>query len=98
MDLRKLSEQEEMILFDKYKSEGSIAARNTILEHYLYVAQIVAKKFVGRGVDFEDLYQVASVALVNAIERYDHDRGIKFISFATPSIIQSAHSVLKQSP
>jgi len=85
--LRKLTEQEERILFEKFKMDGSIAARNTILEHYLYVAQIVAKKFVGRGVDYEDLYQVASVALVNAIERYDHDRGIKFISFATPSMI-----------
>lgn len=85
--MRKLTEQEERILFDKYKSDGDITARNTILEHYLYVAQIVAKKFVGRGVDFEDLYQVASVALVNAIERFDNDRGIKFISFATPSMI-----------
>jgi len=85
--LAKLSEQEEVLLFEKFKTNGDIDARNTILENYLYIAQIVAKKFVGRGVDYEDLYQVGCVALVNAIERFDHNRGIKFVSFATPSLI-----------
>lgn len=85
--MRKLTEQEEKLLFDEYKNKGSIHARNTLLEHYLYIAQIVAKKFVGRGVDYEDLYQVASVALVNAIERFDNTREIKFVTFATPSLI-----------
>jgi len=85
--LQKLTEQEEKLLFEKYKKEGSIEARNRLLENYLYIAQIVAKKFVGRGVDYEDLYQVGSVALVNAIERFDADRDIKFVTFATPSLI-----------
>lgn len=85
--MQKMTEQEEKLLFEKYKKEGSIEARNRLLENYLYIAQIVAKKFVGRGVDYEDLYQVGSVALVNAIERFDADRDIKFVTFATPSLI-----------
>lgn len=85
--MQRLTEQEERLLFEKYKNEGCIDARNTLLENYLYIAQIVAKKFVGRGVEYEDLYQVACVSLVNAIERFDPERGIKFVSFATPSLI-----------
>lgn len=85
--MQKLTEQEEQLLFRKYKQDGDLEARNLLLENYLYIAQIVAKKFVGRGVDYEDLYQVGCMALVKAIERYDTDRDIKFVTFATPSLI-----------
>jgi RNA polymerase sigma-B factor len=53
----------------------------------LYLAQIIAKKFVNRGIEYDDLYQVATIALIKAIERFDTGRGVKFISFATPTII-----------
>ena len=85
--MQKLTEQEERELFAQYKETGDIAIRNRLLEQYLYIAQIVAKKFTGRGVDYEDLLQVASVELVTAIDRFDPSRNIKFSSFATPSLI-----------
>ena len=50
-------------LFEKYKETGDIALRNQIAEKYLYIAEILAKKFVGRGVEYDDLYQVAALAL-----------------------------------
>ena len=84
---QKLTDDEIKKLFDEYSQTGDIAARNTLLEHYLYMAQIIAKKFTGRGVEYEDLLQVASMALVKAIERFDPSRGIKFTSFAAPSLI-----------
>ncbi len=73
--------------FDEYYRTKDLTLRNDILVHYLYVAEIVAKKFVGRGVDYDDLYQVASMALVRTIERFEPGRGIKFTSFATPSLV-----------
>lgn len=85
--MAKLTTEEECILFEKFKLKNDLAARNLLVESYLYIAQIVAKKFIGRGVEYEDLFQVASVALVNAIERFEPDRGIKFVTFATPSMI-----------
>ena len=84
---QKLTDDEIKKLFDEYSQTGDIAARNKLLEHYLYMAQIIAKKFTGRGVEYEDLLQVASMALVKAIERFDPSRGIKFTSFAAPSLI-----------
>ena len=61
--------------------------RDAIVEAYLYIAEIVARKFSGRGVDYDDLYQVAALALVKGIERFDAGKGIKFASFITPTMV-----------
>ena len=42
-------------LFRQYKETKDIALRNRIAEQYLYVAEILAKKFAGRGVEYDDL-------------------------------------------
>jgi RNA polymerase sigma factor, sigma-70 family len=83
-DLKKVPDGD---LFKAYIKTKDVRIRNELVERYLYVAQIIAKKFVGRGVDYEDLYQAASLALVRAIERFDPEREVKFTSFATPSLI-----------
>ena len=46
-------------LFRRYKESGDISLRNQIVEKYLYIADILAKKFVGRGVEYDDLKLVA---------------------------------------
>ncbi len=73
-------------LFKRYKESGDIALRNQIAEHYLYIADILAKKFVGRGVEYDDLKQVASYALLRGIDRFDLDMGMQFTTFITPTI------------
>ena len=73
-------------LFAEYKRTGDVALRNRIAEHYLYIAEILAKKFVGRGVDYDDLYQVACLALLKGVERFDPSLGMQFTTFITPTI------------
>lgn len=73
-------------LFIRYRQTGDIAIRNEIAEKYLYIADILAKKFVGRGVEFDDLKQVASLALLRGIDRFDPDLGMQFTTFITPTI------------
>ena len=46
-------------LFNEYKKTGDAALRNRIVEHYFYIAEILAKKFSGRGVEYDDLLQEA---------------------------------------
>src|SRR5262245_28889989 len=46
-----------------------------ITRHYLPMARRVASRFAGSGADIEDLTQVACLALVKAIRRFDHERG-----------------------
>ena len=76
----------DQLMFE-YCRTRDIALRNELLNHYLFIAEIAAKKFVGRGVDYDDLLQVASLALIRALERFDCTRNVKFGSFATPSVI-----------
>ena len=73
-------------LFKQYKESGDIALRNKIAEKYLYIADILAKKFVGRGVEYDDLKQVAALALLRGIDRFDPTLGMQFSTFITPTI------------
>ncbi len=81
------SSEENKVLFEEYSKTRSIELRNQIVEKYLYMVELLAKKYVNKGVDYEDLYQVGSIALVFAVERFDPSRGFEFTSFATPTII-----------
>lgn len=73
-------------LFQQYKESGDIALRNEIAEKYLYIADILAKKFVGRGVEYDDLRQVAVYSLLRGIDRFDPALGMQFTTFITPTI------------
>jgi len=74
-------------LFRIYIENPSVKNRNVIVAKYLYLAQIISKKFLNRGVDYDDIFQVASIALIKSVERFRPERGVKFVSFATPTII-----------
>lgn len=74
-------------LFIKYKNYPGKENRNEIVNKYLYLAEIISKKFINRGIDYEDIYQVACIALIKSVERFDIEKGVKFVSFATPTII-----------
>ena len=82
-----LNDMTEQEFFLRYREDPSDGLREDILKKYLYIAEIVAKKFSGRGVEYDDLFQVASLALIKAVDRYEPDRGVKFASFATPTLV-----------
>ncbi|MGI6668496.1 MAG: SigB/SigF/SigG family RNA polymerase sigma factor [Acetivibrionales bacterium] len=74
-------------LFEKYARERDVEVRNEIVKKHMYLAEIISRKFLNRGVDYDDIYQVACVALIKAVERFDPGKGFKFASFATPTIV-----------
>lgn len=74
-------------LFEQYKDNPTIDKRNEIVEKYLYMVDILIRKYMGKGVDYDDLYQVGAMALVSAVERFDPSKGFEFSSFATPTIL-----------
>lgn len=77
---------DDTVLFERYAETKDVALRNAIAEKYLYMAEIMAKKFANKGVEYDDLYQIAGLALVKAVERFDPKMGLKFVTFATPTI------------
>ena len=74
-------------LFDRYAKTRDVGVRNQIVELYLYMVDILIRKYLNKGVEYDDLYQVAAMALVSAVDRYDADKGYEFTSFATPTIL-----------
>lgn len=74
-------------LFEEYNRTRDVELRNRIIEKYLYLVDILIKKYLNKGMDYDDLYQVGALALVFAVERYDASKGFEFTSFATPTII-----------
>jgi RNA polymerase sigma-B factor len=53
---------------------------------HLRLAESIARRYYGRGIERDDLVQVANLGLVNAAKRFDPDMGKDFISFAVPTI------------
>lgn len=81
-----MTEEETTALFYKLRESGSNAVRNKLVENYFYIAEILAKKFSGRGVEYDDLLQVASEALISGVEKFDPDLGNRFTTYVTPTI------------
>lgn len=73
--------------FIEYKKHPTIELRNKIVEDHLYMVDILIRKYLNKGVEYDDLYQVGALALVQAVERFDPDKGYEFSSFATPTIL-----------
>ena len=81
-----MSQDEVNELFREYRKTGSVAVRNKLVENYMYIAEIIAKKFAGRGVEYDDLFQVASEALISGVEKFDPDLGNRFTTYITPTV------------
>lgn len=74
-------------LFRQYAETKDPKIREKLITDNLYIAEILAKKYVNRGIEYDDLFQVASIGLIYAIDRYDVTKGFEFSSFATPTIV-----------
>ena len=73
--------------FEELARTGDLELRNKLITDHLYIAEILAKKYVNRGIEYDDLYPVACMGLVFAIDRHDVSKGYEFSSFATPTIV-----------
>jgi RNA polymerase sigma-B factor len=82
-----LFEGHEKDLWRRFRRERDQRARDALVGIYLPVARRMAKRYAGVVEPYEDLAQVASVGLLNAIDRYDPALGTPFIGFAKPTIM-----------
>ncbi len=74
-------------LFQMYSENRSVDIRNELINRHIYIAEILSKKYINKGIEYDDIFQVACLALVYAVERFDPSKGFEFSSFATPTIV-----------
>lgn len=65
---------------------GDKEARDRLVEENIGLVWSVAKRFAGRGLDMEDLFQIGCIGLIKAIDKFDTDFNVKFSTYAVPMI------------
>src|SRR5256714_10470258 len=66
---------------------GDGAARSALIQRFLPLARNLARRYLRSSASVDDLMQVASLALVKAVDRFDPDRDVAFSTFAVPTIL-----------
>lgn len=66
--------------------EGDKAARDTLVEENLGLVWSIVRRFTGRGVEAEDLFQIGSIGLLKAIDKFDPGYEVQFSTYAVPMI------------
>ncbi len=89
-----LSYQEEIELGRRIK-KGDKEALNELIKHNLRLADSIAYSFQNRGIELDDLRQIANEGLIKAASKFDPDKGYKFSTYATWWIRQSLFRTLE---
>lgn len=82
------SGQERMVeLFKEFQRTQDPRIRERLILLHKNLVYSLSKRFANRGEPLEDLIQVGMIGLINAIDRFDPERGIRFATYATPTIV-----------
>jgi RNA polymerase primary sigma factor len=82
LDKKEEYSEEELVKLKSQEIDGKIAKR-CLAEANLRLVVSVAKRYIGRGMNFLDLIQEGNIGLLRAVEKFDHKRGYKFSTYAT---------------
>ncbi len=81
-----LSHEETMELIEEAQ-KGSMEAKDILVSYNLGLIRSVLKGFINRGYDIEDLFQIGSIGLLKAIDKFDISYEVKFSTYAVPMIV-----------
>lgn len=77
---------EEVTVLIKKAQSGDKKAREVLIENNLGLVHHIVKRFLGRGYDAEDLFQIGSIGLIKAIDKFNLDYDVRFSTYAVPMI------------
>lgn len=69
--------------------------RDKMIEDNIGLVHSIAKRFTGRGVDYEDLFQTGCIGLIKAVDNFDESKGFKFSTYAVPVIMGEIRRVFR---
>jgi len=81
------TERKRKQLLQAYKQDGDRVAREELIEDLMPLVRSLALRYTGRGEALEDLVQVGCIGLINAIDRFEPDRGVELTTYAVPTIL-----------
>lgn len=90
-----MSDECTVSMLEEYAKSRSNELRDVLIEDFLPLAKSIARRFTGRGVELEDLEQVAAIALLKALERFEPERGYRFVTYAVPTITGDVRNYLR---
>jgi RNA polymerase sigma-B factor len=79
--------REDRVLFERYADQHDPVDREVLVERFLPLARSLASRYVRHGEPFDDIFQVACIGLVRAIDGFEAARGRAFSSYAVPTIV-----------
>ncbi len=69
--------------------------RNQMIEENIGLVHSIAKRFTGRGVDYEDLFQTGCIGLIKAVDNFDESKGFRFSTYAVPVIMGEIRRIFR---
>ncbi|MFC7441048.1 RNA polymerase sporulation sigma factor SigF [Laceyella putida] len=89
-----LSDEEVKQLIQASQS-GDMESRNKLIRHNIRLVWSVVQRFLNRGYDAEDLFQIGCIGLLKAIDKFDLNYEVKFSTYAVPMIIGEIQRFLR---
>lgn len=77
---------EEVSVLIERSQGGDKEAREVLIEKNLGLVHHIVRRFAGRGYELEDLFQIGTIGLMKAIDKFDLTIGVKFSTYAVPMI------------
>ena len=82
----RLLTHEELLDLIRRMREGDEAAHEELVARNTGLVKSIVKRFLGRGVDYEDLYQIGCMGLIKALHNYDPSYNVRFSTYAVPMV------------
>lgn len=74
------------IEYIRQAKKGNAQAKEMLLSHNVSLVKCIVKRYLGKGVDYDDLFQIACMGFLKAISGFDEQFGVKFSTYAVPMI------------
>ena len=74
------------VAYIRRAKDGDNEAKEALIEHNVSLVKCIVKRYLGKGVDYDDLFQIACIGFLKAISGFDESFGVKFSTYAVPMI------------
>ncbi len=79
-------DEKSTIEYIRRAKSGDASAKEELIEHNVSLVKCIVKRYLGKGVDYDDLFQIACIGFLKAIVGFDESFGVKFSTYAVPMI------------